>query len=147
KTQVLGTHFNVVAYPTDEVHEIALHEGKIKLNPENNKEGTILNPGERAYYTVKTGKLNVIKTDLGSPAKWRDGILRFYDEDLFSITKKLERQFQTKIFIGDSLVGNLKFTIEVEEESLERILVLLNEAQEFNYRVTNNGIIIESKNK
>lgn len=144
-TIVLGTHFNVEAYPTNDVHEIALFEGKVQLNTEKNVDKKIiLNPGERAYFTTKTEKINVVKTDLGKPAKWRDGILRFYDEDLFGITKKLERKFQKRILITDSVVGNLKYTAEFKEESLDRILGLLSKAQAFSYKITNNGVIIET---
>lgn len=147
KTKVLGTHFNVVAHPTDEVHEISLYQGKIQLLPENNDNTAILAPGERAYFTVNSGKMKLVSTDLGKPAKWRDGILRFYDEDLFSITKKLERKFHTRIFIADSIVGNLKYTAEFEEESLEMIMKILCEAQAFKYDFTNNGVFIQKKRK
>lgn len=148
RTKVLGTHFNVVAYPTDEVHEISLHEGGILLRPENNKDTkVILKPGERAYFTAETGKIRVINTDLGQAAKWRDGILRFYDEDLFSISKKLERKFHKKIFITDSVAGNLKFTAEFDVESLNTILELFKKAHDFEYSEMENGIIIKSSIK
>ena len=145
KTKVLGTHFNVVAYPTDDIHEISLYEGKVQLNPNTNNNTAILNPGDRAYYNVNTGKMKLLHTDLGKPAQWRDGILRFYDEDLFRISKKLERHFETRIFITDSVTGNMKYSGEFEEESLERILELLSVAKTFEYKINNNGIIIESK--
>ncbi len=145
KTKVLGTHFNVVAYPTDEIHEISLYEGKVQLHPNTSNNSAMLNPGDRAYYNMHTGRLELVHTDLGKPAQWRDGILRFYDEDLFSISKKLERHFQTRIFIADSVTGNLKYSGEFEEESLERILELLSGAKYFDFRIGNNGIIIESK--
>lgn len=144
KTKVLGTHFNVVAYPTDEIHEISLYEGKVQLNPKTNSNTAILNPGDRAYYNTNTGKMKLLHTDLGKPAQWRDGILRFYDEDLFSISKKLERHFETRIFVADSVTGNLKYSGEFEKESLERILELLSVAKTFEYKINNNGIIIES---
>lgn len=147
KTKVLGTHFNVVAFPTDEVHEISLYEGKVQINCESNLDKNyILNPGDRAYFTLKTGEIEVVRTDLGKEAQWRDGILRFYDEDLFSITKKLERKFQSRIFIADSVVGNLKYSAEFEEESLDKIMKILSEAQAFNYEFTNNGVLIKSTN-
>lgn len=146
KTKVLGTHFNVVAFPTDEVHEISLYEGKIQINSEiKEEENYILQPGDRAYFSLKSGKIDVVHTDLGKEAQWRDGILRFYDEDLFSITKKLERNFQSRIFIADSIVGNLRFTAEFEEESLEMIMKILSEAKEFDYKFTNNGVFIQAK--
>lgn len=143
KTKVLGTHFNVIAYPTDDIHEISLYEGKVQLNPNTNNNTAILNPGDRVYYNTNTGKMKLLHTDLGKPAQWRDGILRFYDEDLFSISKKLERHFKTRIFITDSITGNLKYSGEFEEESLERILELLSVAKTFKYTINNNGIIIE----
>lgn len=147
KTKVLGTHFNVVAYPTDEVHEIALYEGKVQVHSDIKiNEDYILNPGDRAYFTLETGKIEVIHTDLGKEAQWRDGILRFYDEDLFSITKKLERKFHSRIFIADSIAGKLKFSAEFEEESLEKIMQILSEAHSFKYEFTNNGVFIQSKN-
>lgn len=145
ETKVLGTHFNIVAYPTDEIHEISLHEGKILLRAENNNEIKVfLNPGERAYFSTETGKIKVEGTDLGAPAKWRDGILRFYDEDLFSISKKLERKFHTRILIADSNIGLLKFSAEFDVESLETILDLLMKAHKFTYKKTENGIIIQA---
>lgn len=144
KTKVLGTNFNIVAYPTDEIHEIALHEGGIKLNAENGKNSeVVLKPGERAYFFSRTGKINVEHTDLGEAAKWRDGILRFYDEDLFSITKKLERKFHTRILVSDSTIGNFRYSAEFEEESLETILELLKKANKFEYIITENGVIIQ----
>ncbi len=146
ETQVLGTHFNVVAYPNDEVHEISLFEGRVQLNPTSNNKKAILTPGDRAYFSVNNGRMKLTHTDLGEPATWRDGILRFYDEDLFSISKKLERHFLTRIFITDSVIGNLKYSGEFQEESLERILELLSGAKTFDYRVTNNGIIINKSN-
>nr|WP_319509810.1 FecR domain-containing protein [uncultured Draconibacterium sp.] len=145
KTKVLGTHFNVVAYPTDEVHEISLYEGKVELKPNINDKHAMLMPGDRAYFNMNTGNLKLVHTDLGKPAQWRDGILRFYDEDLFSITKKLERHFYTRIFIADSAIGKLKYSGEFEEESLDRILNLLSSAKAFEYKKNDNGIIIESK--
>lgn len=147
KTKVLGTHFNVVAYPTDNIHEISLYEGKVQLHPITTNKTAILTPGDRAYYNTNNRRMKLVHTDLGNPAQWRDGILRFYDEDLFRISKKLERHFQTRIFIADSVIGNLKYSGEFEEESLERILELLSVAKEFDFKVNDNGIIIASKNR
>ena len=145
KTKVLGTHFNIVAYPTDEVQEISLYEGSVQLNAENDDNTNIkLKPGDKALFSSKNRKIKVITTDLGKPAQWRDGILRFYNEDLLSITKKLERKYHTRIFISDSVTGKLKYTGEFEEETLDQVLTLLQEAHSFTYKKTDSGIIIET---
>lgn len=147
KTKVLGTHLNVVAYPTDEIHEISLYQGKVQVNSDIKiNENHTLNPGDRAYITIKTGKIEIVHTDLGKEAQWRDGILRFYDENLFSISKKLERRFHSKIFIADSIIGKLKFSAEFEEETLEKIMKILSEAHDFAYKFTDSGVLLNSKN-
>ncbi|MDB4582584.1 FecR domain-containing protein [Draconibacterium sp.] len=146
QTKALGTKFNISALAPNTRQEISLYEGKVQLIlKNNNNKNLILTPDERAYFTSETGKISVVKTDLGEPAKWRDGILRFYNEDLFSITKKLERKFHTRIMITDSIVGDLKFTAEFEVESLDDILKLLKEAHSFAYVKTENGIIIQKQ--
>ena len=63
---------------------------------------------------------------------------------MFSQSSKLERKFQKRILVTDSVVGNLKYTAEFKEESLDRILGLLSKAQAFSYKITNNGVIIET---
>ncbi len=144
-TKVLGTHFNIISYPQEDKQIISLYEGKVELSSAGNTvNNVILNPGQKAEFNNLSGKFNVVKTDLGEPALWRDGILRFYDEDFTSIAKKLEHKFQTRIIISDEQVGKLRFTANFEEESLTKIIQLLNEAHRFKYKVTESGIIIES---
>jgi ferric-dicitrate binding protein FerR (iron transport regulator) len=148
RTKVLGTHFNISAYPNDEKQEISLYEGSIELSGlQSSRKKLAVNPGEKVFYTHSNDEFNVITTDLGNPAEWRDGILRFYDEDLSTIAKKLERKFQTKIVIIDEKVGNMHFTANFEEESLIKIIELLKEAHEFAFKKYDNSIIIQSKNK
>lgn len=144
ETKVLGTHFNINAYPGDEKQEISLYEGKVQLNKKYGADGEkILTPGQIAHFTTGKNEIAIFNTDLGKPAQWRDGILRFYDEDLNSIAKKLERKFQTKILITDIEAGNLHFTANFDVESLDKILELLKEAHTFDYQKTKNGIIIK----
>ena len=82
--------------------------------------------------------------ELEKPAEWRDGILRFYDEDLNSICQKLERKFMTKILISDEEIGKLRFTASFDTEPLDKILKLLSEAHDFKTIKTTKGVIIKS---
>lgn len=146
KTKVLGTHFNITAYIDDPKHKILLYEGKIELSAADHPENKMMvEPGEKIIYTRTAGEFDVYITDLGAPAEWRDGILRFYDEDLSSISKVLERRFNTKIIVADDKVGNLHFTANFDEEPLEKIIKLLQEAHDFDFKKLENSIIIQSK--
>ncbi|WP_158862507.1 FecR family protein [Maribellus comscasis] len=144
-TKVLGTNFNLISFPKEAEQELSLYEGKVELIDDyNTKNNVVLNPGEQAYFNKKRSQFLIKKTELGQPAAWRKGILSFYDEQLKHIVLTLERRYQTRIIIKDEKIGKLRFTANFEGESLFKILQLLNEAHEFVFYETDNGIIIES---
>ncbi|MBK6282897.1 MAG: DUF4974 domain-containing protein [Draconibacterium sp.] len=144
-TTVLGTHLNVSAYPGDMQTEVSLYEGKVELADKNRSENKlIMKPGQKVSFTYNENNFYIKANELEKPAEWREGILRFYDEDLNSISQKLERKFMTKIFITDEEVGKLRFTASFDTEPIEKILILLSEEHEFKTIKTTNGIIIKS---
>ncbi|WP_167608744.1 FecR family protein [Maribellus sediminis] len=145
-TKVLGTKFNIAAMNPHARQEISLYEGKVELITDNKAhQSIIMKPGEKAFFSPESGEIEVLRTTLGKPAQWREGILYLYNEDLFSIALKLERRFKTKIFITDPAVGRLRYTAEFENEPLERIIKILCEAKAFAYEKTEGGFIIKSK--
>lgn len=145
KTTVLGTHLNISAHPGDIKTEVSLYEGKVELSDKNKPDyKMVMKPGQKVSFSNDEKKFYTKSNELEKPAEWRDGILRFYDEDLNSISKKLERKFMTQIFIMDDDVGKLSFTASFDTEPLDKILNLLSEAHEFKVLNTTNGIIIKS---
>ncbi len=147
KTKVLGTHLNISAYPGDENLDVSLYEGKVELSETNFPHNSVvMHPGEKTSFSIHEKNFNTKQNYLEKPAEWRDGIIRFYDEDFNSIAKKLERKFMTRIFIVDKEVGKLNFTASFDTEPLDKILKLLSEAHEFKTIKTANGIIIKSIN-
>jgi len=145
QTTVLGTKFNIVAYPGTEEQEIELYHGKVKLAPLINTGKELhLNPGEKARFSENQNEINVSAIEATKPAAWRNGLLSFSNEELYSIANTLERKFETPVYIGDQQTGKLRFTAEFEEEPLEKILRLLKEAKAFNYEITDDGVFISS---
>ena len=146
-TTVLGTHLNISAYPGDFKTEVTLYEGKVELADKNRSENRlVMSPGQKVSFTNDENNFYIKAHDLEKPAEWREGILRFYDEELSSISQKLERKFMTQIFITDEEVGKLRFTASFDTEPLDKILKLLSEAHNFKTIKTTNGIIIKSIN-
>ena len=145
KTKVLGTHLDVSAYPGDVKTEVSLYEGKVEIADKNLPENKmVMKPGQKVSFSNDEKNFYVKSNELEIPAEWREGILRFYDEDLNSIAQKLERKFSTRIFITDDQAGKLRFTASFDTEPLDKILKLLREAHEFKIEKTTNGIIIKS---
>jgi ferric-dicitrate binding protein FerR (iron transport regulator) len=145
KTTVLGTHLNVSGYPGDNQTEVSLYEGKVELSDKNSPDSkVVMKPGQKVSFSNNEKNFYIKSHELEKPAEWREGILRFYDEDLNSIAQKLERKFMTRIFVADKQAGKLRFTASFDTEPLDKILTLLSEAHEFKTEKTTNGIIIKS---
>ena len=145
KTTVLGTYLNVSGYPGDLKTEVSLYEGKVELSDKNLPDNKIvMKPGQKVSFSNDEKNFYIKSNELEKPAEWREGILRFYDEDLSTIAHTLERKFMTRVFIADEQSGKLRFTASFDTEPIDKILKLLKEAHNFNIKKTTNGIIITS---
>jgi len=115
--KVLGTRFNVSAYPTDNVIETVLAEGKI--NMVRNDAGffdsaTELVPNQMASFdrTTKTTLVRTVDTD--NYTLWTSGILKFESTDLNRILKQVERFYNIRFHFSDPLLGGLRISGKLE---------------------------------
>lgn len=97
--RVLGTHFNVSAYP-DEPYQITLLEGSVKLNYEE-KASTVLIPGEQATLNSKS-EFDVAKVNATDAIAWKEGIFLFKNENIQNVMKKISRWYDIDVeYQGD----------------------------------------------
>jgi ferric-dicitrate binding protein FerR (iron transport regulator) len=110
EVEVLGTEFNVTAYPGESCQSVVLVEGNVKLN---NLDGTPLGhliPGQRAIKKVGNANIKVQKADPYFYTSWKDGIVVFEDEKLGDIAKKLERWYNVEFRFEEEKFRDFKFT-------------------------------------
>ena len=108
--RVLGTSFNMKAYPGEELVTTTLEEGSIELS--STKDGGSsckLQPGEQAIYQVKDGKTTMSKVDAPRFSAWRSEKFLFKDADLKTIITELERLYDIKIHIQNPKLASLRF--------------------------------------
>lgn len=89
--KVLGTHFNVMAYPDEPAIKTTLIEGSVKVS--KNKLEAILKPGQQ----VVIG--DDIKVSPGSTeaVAWKDGFTTFKDADLETIMRSVSRWYDIEV--------------------------------------------------
>ena len=117
EVEVLGTHFNVEAYPGDAIYN-------------------------RADKTLQEEKTKENNTATG----WRDGHFHFDYLPLQEIARELSNAFHVKIKITDEDIKDFRIRAHFTEgESLDQMLALLQTAGNFSYSKTNDTILIHSK--
>ncbi len=128
KTKVLGTSFNVRAYPDENKVEIAVETGKVDFSAENDaKENALLTKGEFATYTKSSQEVQKLTLAKLNAAAWKKGALRFDNTNLAEVVESLERYYDIDIEVDNPKIFNciLIITGTYEKPILEELLEIL----------------------
>ncbi|KAA8479711.1 FecR family protein [Arcticibacter tournemirensis] len=93
--EVLGTHFNVRAYPADDAVYATLLEGAVKLN--NGRDGKILSPGEQGISLSSNDAISVRKVRVSDAIAWKNGLFVFRDNTVREIMEQVARWYDVEI--------------------------------------------------
>ena len=106
--QVLGTSFNVTAYPGRGRIETTLEEGKIQLT--DGRESVEVSPGKQAIYDIEDGRFEVKQVDTKLYTAWKDGYYKFDQMTLEDIMETLALWYDLNVFYQNPGVKSLEFT-------------------------------------
>jgi len=94
RVEVLGTHFNVKAYPDEDEIKTTLMEGAVRVIPRLGNEA-LLKPDEQAV--LAGGELHV-QGNIGNDAiAWKNGEFVFRDESLVNVMHMLSRWYDREV--------------------------------------------------
>lgn len=145
--EVLGTQFNVKAYPEDELVTTTLTSGKVAVQlPE---EKYTLRPNQELVYNT-VDKRATVQGVSDNSTNWRDGSLIFTELTMSEIFKELERRFDVKFDYSQNTLPDDRYSIKfTNKEKLPQILNVFQDVtdEEFTYTTNNKTIIINLKNK
>lgn len=124
RIKVLGTQFNVSAYPSEDISQTVLTEGSIELNLNNNgwfDKGVVLTPNEMFSFNKELNESKIRKVQPEKYVLWRDGIVKFENEDLSRVLKKIERFYNIQIKLANPLDGTIKIDgkLNLKEDKYE----------------------------
>ncbi|SHN12085.1 FecR family protein [Mucilaginibacter sp. OK098] len=93
--QVLGTHFNVMAYDDDSNMITTLLEGSVKLRKEGAE--TLLKPGQQAVLADGQANYRVSEVNTDEAVAWKNGYFIFDNENIQSIMKRVARWYDVDV--------------------------------------------------
>lgn len=153
ETRVLGTSFNVSAYPSDDRIEVAVVTGKVSVekvskqesNADRSHTGTemiVLSPLEQAIYYQQSDQTVVSGYNPKETLAWNEGALYFNNASMEEFVTELERWYGVEIIVEREIPIKKGIVGEFRNQSLEEILMGMHVASEFQYEFKNGIVII-----
>ena len=141
--KVLGTTFNVNAYPQRDSVEVVVTSGKVEFY--NKPQSVKLDPGERAV--LHATRQGILKTAITNPNfdAWRTGKLQFDNTGLGNILAILEGHYDISFKVKDDRLLTCRFTGIFEDDSLEKVLEVLSFGLDFEYQSVKGQYILSGK--
>jgi ferric-dicitrate binding protein FerR (iron transport regulator) len=142
--KVLGTQFNVKAYPEEKYVSTTLVEGSLQISSQN--EDMFIKPEEKMTFNKETRKMTLNKlADISPEIDWKKGRLIFRNESLEELGPKLERWFDVDIVFADEQVKHRRFTGTLERESILEVISYFELTKYVTCKIQGNKIIIKTK--
>lgn len=144
---VLGTSFNVKAYPEEANSELALVTGSVKVSDPSN-DSRLLTPNQMVVYREDNESMHVTSFDLEAITGWKDNVLQFDQVGLKEMLVILERWYGVEISLSDSTKWNKgiysqkDYKGKYKNKSLETVLEAISFSYGFDYQIKGKKVVI-----
>ena len=120
--KVLGTQFNITAYPDDHSLSTVLVEGSVKVYSKKflKNSGCEIAPGQGCFYSGTNDDFVIREVDPNEYISWTKGMLLFRDQTFSAIVEKIKKFYNVSIVIKGELAerritGKLVLSDDIEE--------------------------------
>ena len=142
-TTVLGTSFNIKAYPERQHIIVSVSTGKVNVSYDN----VVLTTLVRGQQVRVNSKLNTVEEKKIAPAEvaaWQQGNMSYDDEELGDIVADLERLYNVKIRIDSEAIRKLRISTSFRREiGIEQALQVLCRLTDATLRQSGGWYIIQ----
>ncbi len=122
-TKVLGTSFNVKAYPETEKFEVSVVTGKVSVINESEKE-VFVTPKQQVVLEIRSDVLTINELPQNKTFYWELASLNFDDTSMQSVVDNIEHNFNVKIHL-DPKLKNCRLSGNFDKEHLSTILEII----------------------
>lgn len=121
QVEVLGTHFNVMAYRDESAIKTTLLEGSVKLTA---PVGSILlQPGQQGY--IAQSAFRSEQVDVTIVTAWKDGLFKFNGIDLRTLMRQISRWYDIEIEYEPGVKDDVVFGAISRTSDLSKLLHIL----------------------
>ena len=139
EVRVLGTHFNVNAYPDESTIKTTLLEGSVMVTKGKAKQ--LLKPGEQARLDPGNNLVLYKDVDTDEEIAWKNGYFSFDQADLSSVMRQIARWYDVEI-VYQGQVPDRRFGGEIARTSrVSEVLKILEESK-VHFKIEEKRIIV-----
>ena len=144
--QVLGTIFNVYAYPDEPMNYTSLMSGKVAVTDKRTGTDRVLEPGQQVVLDVVTGKAAIQEADMQQVLGWRNHDLIVKEETLEVIMAKVARWYDVKIQFAHENLKKMRFTANLHrKKDLQELLKVIATIGDLRLTYQDGIVIIDFK--
>lgn len=143
--EVLGTLFNFVSNDSA-CNSVSLLEGSVEVMTDNQAEGVVLEPGQKAIYSVDEGRLTVQDANVAIDAVWHDRLIPFENANMVQIVEILNQLYDVDIELDGSVDLSKTYSgLTVYYGNIDSTLTRLTHTLPIRFSDEGDKIVIRSK--
>ncbi|MET3499599.1 ferric-dicitrate binding protein FerR (iron transport regulator) [Mucilaginibacter rubeus] len=147
ETRVLGTSFNLYAYPADNTVTVTVRTGKVGVIENRNGIRTtlsLLSPGMRITYRNNDHNYWVSSVKATESDGWISNRFVFRDENLGDILFKLQRYYDVRFEIKNPALARCRFNATFFNQNIHGVMQQLSimSSGHIKYRINNNKTVV-----
>lgn len=145
KVEVLGTKFNIEAYPDNERITTTLENGSVKIYKNDEpKKAITMKPDEQVVYNGQNQTFSINWVEASDCSAWTQGELRFANQPLHEILTTMERKYNVHIKLSPEISTSDLYTMKFKQhETIEDAMYIFAQlAGNINYKIEGKEILL-----
>lgn len=144
--KVLGTHFNINAYPENDAVQTGLLEGSVAVIA-GGKQVQLL-PGQMSVWQESQGGLKVGRIpDPETLLSWKGGMFCFDHNNITEIMQVLARWYDIEFSFENGDYSNCVFDAMIpKKKSIQEVLNILGASQQLEFKIKGRKVVVSQTN-
>lgn len=137
--EVLGTHFNITAYPDEQIYKTTLLEGSVKVLAGDDQR--LIKPGEQARFKAGS-EIAVTEVDVEEAVAWKNNKFTFNSQPLESIMRQISRWYNVDVQYKGNISKKL-FTGSISRyANVSKVLSVLELTTQIHFKIEERRITV-----
>ena len=138
--RVLGTHFNLKAYPDEQSVKTTLLQGSVEVS-DLKGSNAVLKPGQQSQ--LDQGKLKLEEVDVMAATDWQRAEINLKAEDFQSTMRKIARWYDVDIVFDETAPGDLTLGgLVSRDKSLVAVLKVMELTGKVHFKVEGRRVTV-----